>query len=106
MYNNYKDFNYNNGSYSNNYPTANKYPNYKVYSNYQNNKNYPNYSNDERIFWAPFVVGGLAGTALGYGIANNNQIKGGYCMHPYPMMPGPVYYQQPGMPYMNNNFYY
>ena len=27
------------------------------------------------ISWAPFVVGGLAGTALGYGIANKNQIN-------------------------------
>lgn len=65
--------------------------------------------NDERFFWAPFVVGGLAGTALGYGIANNNQIngKGGCCMQPMP------YYQQPipvyPAPYMyssSNNFYY
>ena len=38
-----------------------------------NNGNYPvTYTEDgERFFWAPFVVGGLAGTALGYGIANN-----------------------------------
>ena len=30
---------------------------------------------DERCFLAPFLFGGLAGTALGYGIANNNQIN-------------------------------
>ena len=33
---------------------------------------YPNYSNnpqDER-FLAPFLIGGIAGTALGYGIIN------------------------------------
>ena len=73
-----------------------------------NNGNYPvTYTEDgERFFWAPFVVGGLAGTALGYGIANNNQInpKGGCCMQPvyyYPVaqqMPAPYSY--------NNNFYY
>ena len=35
---------------------------------------YPQASSDDRFFFAPFLVGGLAGTALGYGIANNNQI--------------------------------
>ncbi len=57
-----------------------------------------NYNNGERIFWAPFVVGGLAGTALGYGIANNNQMKNGYY---YPMQV--PYYPYP---YSYNNFYY
>lgn len=45
---------------------------------------------DERGFWVPFVVGGLAGGALGYSIANNNFLSNnnnnnGY----YPMGPGP-----------------
>ena len=35
-----------------------------------------NNSDEERFFFAPFLIGGLAGTALGYGIANNNQING------------------------------
>lgn len=48
----------------------------------------------------PFVVGGLAGTALGYGIANNNQLNGRYyqpCYRPMPVY-YPVYY-----PSTNNN---
>ena len=77
---------------------------------YTNNPNmmesfYPNpyistYNNgDERFFWAPFVVGGLAGTALGYGIANNNQIN----HQPYyPMYP--VYPVYPS--YSSYNYYY
>ena len=68
------------------------------------NFNYPtnyNYNKDEdRFFLAPFVVGGLAGTALGYGIANNNQIKGGYYMPPV------YYYPQAPIPYTYNNYYY
>ena len=32
-------------------------------------------TNDERFLLAPLVVGGLAGTALGFGIANNNQLN-------------------------------
>lgn len=92
----------------------NCYPEYYMDRNNQNvyptatyasgTGSYPQGYQDDRFFLAPFVVGGLAGTALGYGIANNNQInKGGCCMQP-------VYYyppQQP-MPYMysSNNFYY
>ena len=34
--------------------------------------NQVNYPNEQRGLFFPFVVGGLAGTALGYGIANNN----------------------------------
>ena len=66
-----------------------------------NSYNYPiNYGkDDDRFFLAPFVVGGLAGTALGYGIANNNQIKGGYYMPP-------VYYYPSQVPYTYNNYYY
>ena len=83
------------------------YPDYNTLSRNSrvNSQVYPE-AQDERFFWAPFVVGGLAGTALGYGIANNNQInpKGGCCMQP-------VYYypvgQQIPAPYSyNNNFYY
>lgn len=52
----------------------------------------------DRFFLAPFLVGGLAGTALGYGIANNNQQNNncccGGCMYPYPV---------PIIPY-NNQF--
>ena len=64
------------------------------------------YPQDERFFWAPFVVGGLAGTALGYGIANNNQInpKGGFCMQP--LYYYPVAQQMPTPYSYNNNFYY
>lgn len=51
----------------------------------------------ERFFLAPFLVGGLAGTALGYGIANNNR-------PPYPMYP-PIYYPTP-YPVYTTNYYY
>ena len=51
----------------------------------------------ERFFLAPFLVGGLAGTALGYGIANNNR-------PPYPMYP-PMYYPSP-YPVYTTNYYY
>lgn len=53
----------------------------------------------ERFFLAPFLVGGLAGTALGYGIANNNQIN-----HP-PMMYPPMMYPTP-YPIYTTNYYY
>ena len=62
---------------------------------------YPQASSDDRFFFAPFLVGGLAGTALGYGIANNNQIKGGYYMPP-----PPIYYYPSPAPYTYNNYYY
>lgn len=82
-------------------------------TNTSNFKNYPNttYGNitntdDDRFFWAPFVVGGLAGTALGYGIANNNQINNNRpCCGFYPYPPAPNFY--PNYPtYNNTNFYY
>lgn len=80
-----------------------------MYSNYQNmsNYSYPNYygNEDERFFWAPFLFGGLAGTALGYGIANNNQIQHNqvpYYYQAYPMYPAyPVY-----PTYSSTNYYY
>ena len=56
--------------------------------------------NDERFFWAPFVVGGLAGTALGYGIANNNQ------MNNNPGYYYPMYYPYPTYIYPTQNTYY
>lgn len=51
----------------------------------------------ERFFLAPFLVGGLAGTALGYGIANNNR-------PPYPIYP-PIPYPTP-YPVYTTNYYY
>ncbi|MBQ3435999.1 MAG: hypothetical protein IJH18_01140 [Bacilli bacterium] len=59
-------------------------------------------SNGDRFFWAPFVVGGLAGTALGYGIANNNQshFYGNYNQGCCPM------YYNPPYPVYTNNYYY
>ena len=74
------------------------------------NEVYPE-AQDERFFWAPFVVGGLAGTALGYGIANNNQINngnkpccgGGF----YPVYPTPYYSPYPNnFSSFNNNYFY
>ena len=75
------------------------YSNYQAsYDKYPINPNYAS-QEDERFFWAPFVVGGLAGTALGYGIANNNQIN----HQPYyPMYP--VYPVYPS--YSSYNYYY
>lgn len=90
------------------------YTNYPKFSNYKTNdigKNYYdnyydnyNYSDDERFFWAPFVVGGLAGTALGFGIANNNQINH-QTYYPYPPM-GPVYSYPVYPTYSSNTYYY
>ncbi len=57
-----------------------------------------NVTNDgERFFLAPFLVGGLAGTALGYGIANNNRPP--YPMYPPMMIPSPY-------PVYTTNYYY
>ena len=73
--------------------------------NYPVNDSY--YGEEERFFLAPFLVGGLAGTALGYGIANNNQMNS-QPNYPYPMVP--IYYSYP-MPMVptystSNNYYY
>lgn len=51
----------------------------------------------ERFFFAPFLLGGLAGTALGYGIANNRP--------PYPVYYPPMMMQQP-YPMYTTNYYY
>ena len=73
--------------------------------NQQFDNNYPVYSDEDRFFLAPFLFGGLAGTALGYGLANNNQLNNSTYYPVYPMMP--VYYSYPAMPmYSNNNYYY
>lgn len=70
-----------------------------MYNNYQ--VPYMNQGEDDRFFLAPFLVGGLAGTALGYGIANNNQMNnGGYYPPMYPVYP--VYQPYP----IENNYYY
>ena len=68
------------------------------YNNIRNDLVY-NQGNDERFFLAPFIVGGLAGTALGYGIANNSQLN----RPPYPIYP-PIYY--PPYPVYTTNYYY
>ncbi len=74
--------------------------------NYDLDTNYPTtyYSEDERFFLAPFLIGGLAGTALGYGIANNNQLNHSNYYPVYPMMP--VYYSYHTVPIYSNNYYY
>lgn len=83
---------YRNTSNINSYSTT--YPSTTTYTN----------TNDDRFFFAPFLVGGLAGTALGYGIANNNQLNNNQpcCgFFPYPqMMPMPYY------PVYNNTTFY
>ena len=100
------------------------YPNYDMRNSngayqptngvYVGNEFYPEASED-RFFLAPFVVGGLAGTALGYGIANNNQINNQgmpCCGQPMIFIPQQPIYQQnyPQQPLYSstssNNFYY
>ena len=61
--------------------------------------------NDERFFWAPCVVVGLAGTALGYGIANNNQMNNqpvAYYVPPYQNYQSIPYYPT----YSSTNYFY
>lgn len=74
-------------------------------NHYMNNYNdqYMMNGEDDRFFFAPFLIGGLAGTALGYGIANNNQINNGSYYQPYPVYP--VYPVYPNYPIENNYFY-
>lgn len=70
-------------------------------------RNEPN--SDDRFLLTPFLAGGLAGTALGFGIANNNQINRPQCcgippvIYPYPYPP----YRPYPTPYNNfhNSFY-
>lgn len=71
---------------------------------------YPNSTsnNQDERFLAPFLLGGIAGTAIGYGFGNNNNNYRPVCPGPYCM--GPVYpvpynnYQY--VPSYNQNFYY
>lgn len=90
------------------------YPNYDVRNAngvYVGGEFYPE-ANDDRFFLAPFVVGGLAGTALGYGIANNNQINNqgmpccGQPMYFVPFQQYPQYQQPMYSSTSSNNFYY
>ena len=76
----------------NTYPTQ-----IKNYHSMNSNPYYNSYKNDDRFFFAPFLVGGLAGTALGYGLANNNQIHN---QPYYPMIPMYSY------PIYSSNYYY
>lgn len=109
MYNYYPSYDFNRNSQSN--LNTNNY--------YTNNQEFYPEAQDDRFFLAPFVVGGLAGTALGYGIANNNQMNNqGCCGQPMVFIPQPIYqqpiYQQPisqqQQPMFSstnsNNFYY
>ena len=61
--------------------------------------NQVNYPNEQRGLFFPFVVGGLAGTALGYGIANNNYNRPPVYYQPY-------YYQPYYPPYQMSGPYY
>ncbi len=84
----YRTTNYsipNNGNYT-----------YRTSSNNSSNAGYY----DERGFWIPFVVGGLAGGALGYGVANNNFLSNNNNYNSFPR-PYPVFCPGPGcmMPY-------
>ncbi len=99
-----------------NYPNYNFKNSNDVYQTtngvYMGGEFYPEAS-DDRFFLAPFVVGGLAGTALGYGIANNNQINNNHGMPccGTPMYFVPMQYQQyPQQPLYSssnsNNYYY
>ena len=61
-------------------------------------------SKDDRFLLAPFVFGGLAGTALGFGIANNKQLNNrppccNFQMIPYYPPQNPTFYN-------SNSFYY
>lgn len=101
-YNNNMMSNFNNPMEFNGYRS--EMTNYPVSTNYQMSQG----MDDERFFWAPFVVGGLAGTALGYGLANNNQLNNGTLQPIYPMYPYPVYQSYPVYPSYStsNNYYY
>ena len=73
---------------------------------YSNSFPYGGYqsSADDRFFLTPFLFGGLAGTALGYGIANNNQINRPPCCGWQPM---PYFVPQQYSTFNNtNSFYY
>ena len=54
-------------------------------------KNMNHNNSGDRVFLAPFLFGGLAGTALGFGIANNNQINRPIYVPYPPYRPMPYY---------------
>ena len=104
MYTNYPIDYQRMSNYSMNYQSMNNQP--MEYRNFNNEFQ----ADDERFFWAPCVVGGLAGTALGFGIANNNQLNNGTMQPVYPVYPYPTYPSYPTYPtyptYSNSNNYY
>lgn len=97
--------------YSSSYMMPNS--NSVMYRSSSSPSSYSYVQDGDRFFLAPFLVGGLAGTALGYGIANNNQINGRPCCGFYPVYPMTYgqYNQYGQMPnsfsnYNSTNFYY
>lgn len=82
---------------------TNYYPYNSSRNVYRNMRSYRgnqvNYPNEQRGLFFPFVVGGLAGTALGYGIANNNYNRPPVYYQPY-------YYQPYYPPYQMSGPYY
>lgn len=89
-----------------------------MYTNFPNgyslngnpHSNYNNYvnNNDDRFLWAPFLFGGIAGTALGYGIASNNQYNNNPVGVYYPAYPVQTYQSYPTYPTYssNTNYFY
>ena len=57
---------------------------------YRNSTNPTGIQRQDDRFLFPFLVGGVAGTALGYGLANNNPVY-----YPYPPYYPPYYGPQP-----------
>lgn len=82
---------------------SNKSKSYPVVDSYA----YPYSSNDDRFFFAPFLFGGLAGTALGYGLASN-QMNNQVAYYPvYPVYQTyPTYGPYPTTYSTSNNYYY
>ena len=68
---------------------------------YRNGQN-----NGDRFFLAPFIAGGLAGTALGFGIANNNQINRPCCGMPLIYVQPVPYNLYPQYNSYNSNLFY
>ena len=97
---------YNNDLRCGNYTNPNEFSNYSIRNDLGPNQG--GYDNDgNRFFLAPFLVGGLAGTALGYGIANNNQLnQGGYYYGGPAYYPYPYPYPAPTYVYPSQNTYY
>ncbi len=83
---------------NNNYPY--NFNNYKWPNNNGFQKQQNVYYQDDRNLLVPFLFGGVAGTALGYGIANNNMYNNRpqYYYPPVYFRPYPPY----GVPYYYN----